>query len=64
MVTSCAIIIIFYLIEIATILSILCSILVRVVDHLGRVVSAIEQTVQSGINEIRIKTGNLTRGGF
>ncbi len=35
---------------------------IRVIDHLGRVISVIEQTVQSGINEIKLKTGNLAQG--
>ena len=32
---------------------------IRVIDHLGRVVSVMEQTVQAGINEIRLSTGKL-----
>jgi len=35
---------------------------VRIVDHLGRVILITEQTVQSGINEIKLKTGNLAQG--
>ena len=35
---------------------------VRVVDHLGRLILITEQTVQSGINEIKLKTGNLAWG--
>ena len=35
---------------------------IRVVDHLGRVISVIEQTVQQGVNDIKLETGNLARG--
>ena len=35
---------------------------VHVIDHLGRVVAAMQQVVQPGMNEIRIKTGNLVKG--
>ena len=35
---------------------------IRVVDHLGRLVSVIEQSVQPGMNEIRLSTGNLPKG--
>lgn len=35
---------------------------VSVADHLGRIVLMTEQNVQQGINEIKLKTGNLAKG--
>lgn len=35
---------------------------VRLIDHLGRVILATEQQVMTGINEIKLKTGNLAKG--
>jgi hypothetical protein len=35
---------------------------IRVIDHLGRTFSVIEQTVQPGKNEIKLQTGNLAKG--
>ena len=35
---------------------------IRVIDHLGRVVTVMEQTVREGMNEIRLSTGNLPKG--
>ncbi len=35
---------------------------IRVIDQLGRIVSVTEQTVQPGINEIRLSTGKFTKG--
>lgn len=35
---------------------------IRLIDHLGRVISVTEQAVQQGINEIKLKTGNLVNG--
>ena len=37
---------------------------IRIVDHLGRVISVFKQDVQPGINEIKIQTGNLTTGMY
>lgn len=38
------------------------EVLIRVVDHLGRVVSAEQLHVFAGINQIKIQTGNLAKG--
>lgn len=35
---------------------------IRVVDQLGRVISVNERTIQAGTNDIRLKTGNLSKG--
>ena len=35
---------------------------IRVVDHLGRIISVTEQVVRLGINEVRLQTGSLTKG--